>query len=89
MSISKWAYTPEVCDGKYCVGDCDRCSLIATIDVLMEDNKFTAADVVEVVRCEKCQFYVPTTNGDKGHCMTPLGREVSPNDFCSKAVEYE
>ena len=32
MSVSKWAYTPEVCDGKYCVGDCDKCSIVATID---------------------------------------------------------
>ena len=26
MSVSKWAYTPEVCDGDICVGDCDLCS---------------------------------------------------------------
>ena len=26
MSVSKWAYTPEKCDGKPCVGDCDLCS---------------------------------------------------------------
>lgn len=25
MSISKWAYTPEKCDGDYCFGDCDFC----------------------------------------------------------------
>ena len=26
MSCSKWAYTPETCDGDFCVGDCDFCS---------------------------------------------------------------
>lgn len=25
MSVSKWAYTPEKCDGDICVGDCDLC----------------------------------------------------------------
>lgn len=23
MSVSKWAYEPNKCDGKPCVGDCD------------------------------------------------------------------
>lgn len=26
MSVSKWAYDPERCDGQSCCGDCDRCS---------------------------------------------------------------
>jgi len=25
MSVSKWAYTPEKCDGDYCPEDCDVC----------------------------------------------------------------
>lgn len=25
MSVSKWAYSPEVCDGDYCPGECDLC----------------------------------------------------------------
>jgi hypothetical protein len=25
MSISKWAYDPDKCDGDFCCGDCDRC----------------------------------------------------------------
>lgn len=25
MSVSKWAYSPERCDGEVCVGDCDLC----------------------------------------------------------------
>lgn len=27
MSVSKWAYEPEMCDGHFCPGDCDLCSL--------------------------------------------------------------
>lgn len=26
MSVSKWAYTPKVCDGGGCPGDCDLCN---------------------------------------------------------------
>ena len=26
MSVSKWAYTPEKCDGQPCPGDCDHCA---------------------------------------------------------------
>lgn len=25
MSCNKWSYTPEKCDGDFCVGDCDCC----------------------------------------------------------------
>ena len=25
MSVSKWAYDPDLCDGKFCPGDCDIC----------------------------------------------------------------
>lgn len=27
MSVSKWAYEPTKCDGHYCPGECDLCSL--------------------------------------------------------------
>ena len=26
MSVSKWAYDPDKCDGDLCPGDCDMCS---------------------------------------------------------------
>lgn len=26
MSVSKWAYEPEKCDGDFCVGECDLCN---------------------------------------------------------------
>ena len=25
MSVSKWAYEPEICDGDICSGECDHC----------------------------------------------------------------
>ena len=25
MSVSKWAYSPDKCDGEFCPGDCDSC----------------------------------------------------------------
>ena len=27
MSVSKWSYDPTKCDGHYCPGECDLCSL--------------------------------------------------------------
>ena len=32
MSVSKWAYEPEMCDGEFCIGDCDLCSKWKNID---------------------------------------------------------
>lgn len=26
VSVSKWSYSSEKCDGDFCVGDCDYCS---------------------------------------------------------------
>ena len=26
MSVSRYRYDPEMCDGDYCPGDCDYCS---------------------------------------------------------------
>ncbi len=48
----------------------------------------TAADVVEVVRCEKCKFYEiveywhPDCNGTKQVCRL-LKRQMQEDDFCS------
>lgn len=27
MSVDKWAYDPEVCEGRACPGDCDLCDI--------------------------------------------------------------
>lgn len=38
MSVSKWAYNPEKCDGDYCCGDCDECNKSNIISE--EDNEY-------------------------------------------------
>lgn len=27
MSVDKWAYNPETCEGRACPGDCDHCDI--------------------------------------------------------------
>ena len=27
MSVSKYMYNPDICDGHFCPGDCDLCSI--------------------------------------------------------------
>ena len=39
MSISKWAYTPEKCDGKPCYGDCDYCPLKYEDEVKQNESR--------------------------------------------------
>lgn len=31
MSVFKWAYDPDYCDGDICIGDCDYCRKIVTM----------------------------------------------------------
>ena len=39
MSVSKWCYNPDYCDGDFCVGDCDLCPKTDEIpDVLVSRN---------------------------------------------------
>ena len=33
MSVSKWAYEPDKCDGHYCCGDCDYCILKGALEM--------------------------------------------------------
>lgn len=44
MSVSKWAYEPDKCDGEPCVGDCDLCSKAREImcDRMENDNDTSA-----------------------------------------------
>ena len=57
-----------------------------TLTALM--RRLPTADVVKVIRCEECKYYAPVNNGDHGYCGTPLGREVYPDDYCSKAERF-
>ena len=37
MSVSKWAYTPEKCDGQPCPGDCDHCAKQSLYEMTKEE----------------------------------------------------
>ena len=50
MSVSKWAYTPEMCDGEICVGDCDLCDKPNTMPEFEKCNN----DGVKMI--EKCDY---------------------------------
>lgn len=41
MSGFKWLYEPDRCDGNYCVGDCDECSIpdLDDEDILDEETE--------------------------------------------------
>lgn len=49
MSVSKWAYDPDKCDGDYCVGDCDFCHKAA------DEEEVTVEEIVQSVRCKECK----------------------------------
>ena len=53
MSCSKWAYTPQKCDGDYCIGECDLCGK-RDIDVTVhcEDCKYSRFEGVDYI-CDK------------------------------------
>lgn len=58
MSVSKWAYDPERCDGEGCPGDCDLCEKPKTMeeDAKQEGDK----DPEEAAKEEKRrQFDMP------------------------------
>lgn len=38
MSVSKWAYEPDKCDGEPCVGDCDLCD---KKEIILRDRRYT------------------------------------------------
>lgn len=39
MSVSKWAYEPDVCDGEPCCGECDLCWLADEAMISKEEKE--------------------------------------------------
>lgn len=39
MGVSKWAYSPEKCDGEYCAGDCDHCYKARLTDEIFDTQE--------------------------------------------------
>lgn len=37
MSVSKWAYEPDKCNGQPCVGECDLCPKAEEVEEENED----------------------------------------------------
>ena len=48
--MSKWAYTPENCDGDFCPGDCDNCNK-AELEINLYDEVETHTNcTVQILR---------------------------------------
>ena len=80
MSVNKWAYNPEKCDGDICIGDCDRCYKASL-------NKLINKDVVHVVRCKDCRLY----NTDNCYMIhgQRMNRDLFEDDYCSYGEREE
>ena len=72
MSVSKWAYSPEKCDGQPCVGECDMCRLSEVEDdgfITREEDLIRSAKPITICpypHCEKCENYVDE------YCTIPM-----------------
>lgn len=58
MSISKWAYVAEKCDGDFCCGDCDSCP--------KADENMPVLDHER--HCNQCEHYVEHESGKYFAC---------------------
>lgn len=53
-------------------------------------EELPAADVVPVVRCEKCHYWDKTAVNGKGFRICPAsGMDITPHDFCSYGERKE
>ena len=53
MSVSKWAYEPDKCDGDFCIGDCDKCGKAGLI---VTERNNAARDLCLFKRGWECGF---------------------------------
>lgn len=90
MSVSKWAYDPDYCDGDYCVGDCDLCSKIVTMyDDALEACKKELDKAFELQRSVKHSSGIWTNDSKCSVCGneaimidTDTGGVWLLTDFC-------
>lgn len=78
MSVSKWAYEPEKCDGDYCVGDCDFCHKAEG------DEEVTVEEIVRSISksiCKSCKH--------RDFCAETLRLYGLPNMRVDECIEYE
>ena len=57
MSVSKWAYIPDKCDGDFCCGNCDDCPKADdNLAILKEEER----------PCNDCKHYKKGESGIYG-----------------------
>ena len=103
MSVSKWAYRPEVCDGEGCPGDCDLCDKPKNMEDDMRDYPYEAIVFlgdkdeiveytgVEVVRCKDCKHIKEAHFNilPDGFSCELSGLMVEPEHYCSYGERTE
>ena len=50
MSVSLWAYNPEVCDGDFCPGDCDECNKVELAFGVYDEEEIHPNCTVQILR---------------------------------------
>lgn len=76
MSVSKWAYEPEKCDGQPCPGDCDNCSL--AVEITLRPAGVRLLYICDRRRCGwKCHKECRYTS-DPEHALDP---RYKPENF--------
>ena len=79
MSVSKWGYHPDRCDGEYCPGDCDICdkSEGEEVDILDEKTKEQLENINE--RLERLAEYVGKAIGEIAEEIVRLENGIEKN----------
>lgn len=78
---------------RFC-GDCKPCAKcdVCDTDTLIRDMmRIPAADAVEVVRCDTCEYYKPYDiyDGKIGSCRKNSRKFMGCNECCSLGVKKE
>lgn len=92
MSVSKWAYEADKCDGEPCVGDCDLCSKSENDEYMILDLKSAEwlvykmqNDVsvfpIEFEECEKCgAMYLPQIEHDCNKTIKVIAHKMENDE---------
>ena len=79
MSVSRWAYHPDTCDGDYCPGDCDICdkSEGEEVDIMDEKTLEQLENINE--RLERLAEYVGKAIGEIAKELERLENGIEKN----------
>lgn len=80
MSVSKWAYIPERCDGEPCPGDCDVCS--KTEENVAERKNMTNEDAIRALNHIRGAIR-------NGIPPTKPGKAIEAVDFAISSLERD